>query len=79
MGRIQVRQLSCYCEACILLDYENCSNKEYVDNMEVVTFLKNPSVLMGAGQVDQPEESEENFTMESLICKGSVVAVRPNV
>ena len=35
--------------------------------------------MMGAGQVDQPEESEENFTMESLICKGSVVAVRPNV
>lgn len=68
---LKVRKLSCYCESCLLTEYQDCENKSFVESWEQIE-LECERVERRATRADVVEQRER---IVDLISSNSTVAV----
>ena len=68
---LKIRKLSCYCEKCLLSEYEECLSKALVENWEQIK-LESERVERRATRADMNKQRERNV---DLISSNSIVAI----
>ncbi len=75
-GKLLIRKRSCYCDHCIVKDYDNCTNKDMVDSWveHEMTKVSEPSERITRSDVGA-EDAEHVAGLTELVQKGSIIAI----